>query len=221
VELSPADLLRDSERPSSSDRAVGKVVFREEDTVLPLVDGKPFDLEEYRAHPEGYRAAFERYLPRLHALVNCIYWEPKYPRLVTTEAIQELYMQGQPTLRVIGDISCDVEGSIQITVKATEPDDPVYVYDPQTGAVRSGVEGSGPAMMAVEILPSELPREASSYFSAVLKGFVPVIGVADYRADFDTLDLPPELKRAVVCHRGELTPDYQYLEEHLPRTESE
>lgn len=203
-----------------NDAAMIKVVFREEDTVLPLVEGKAFDLQEYCDHPERYRAGFERYLPKLHALANCIYWKPKYPRLVTAEAIRRLYAGGQPTLRVIGDISCDIEGAIEITVKGTEPDDPVYVYDPATGEVRSGVEGTGPVMMAVEILPTELPREASSYFSAILKGFVPAIAAADYTVDFDALQLPPELKRAVICHRGELTPDYRSIEKHLKAVDS-
>ena len=190
-------------------------MFREEDTVLPLVEGKPFDLQEYLHHPERYRAAFERYLPHLHALVNCVYWEPRYARLVTAKAVRRLYTGGQPTLRVIGDISCDIEGSIEITVKATEPDDPTYVYDPQTGTIRSGVEGTGPVMMAVEILPTELPREASRYFSAILKRFVPQIAATDYTVGFKALQLPQELKRAVICHRGELTPDYRTLEKHL------
>jgi len=215
-EIRPADLLNGSERPRGPSRAlVLKVVFREEDTVLPLVDGKAFDLREYCDHPERYRAAFERYLPKLHALVNCIYWAPRYPRLVTVEAIRDLYAAGRPALRMIGDISCDIEGAIGITVKGTEPDDPIYVYDPESGTVRSGVEGNGPVVMAVEILPSELPREASSYFSAILKGFVPAIAAADYAATFDELSLPATLKRAVIAHRGELTPDYRDIEKHL------
>jgi alpha-aminoadipic semialdehyde synthase len=69
--------------------------------------------------------------------------------------------------------------------------------------------------MAVEILPSELPREASAYFSTILKRFVPAIAAADYSRDFESLDLPPELKRAVIVYRGALTPAYQYLEQHL------
>ena len=28
--------------------------------------------------------------------------------------------------------------------------------------------------------------------------------------------LPPHLKKAVIVHRGELTPAYTYLREHLP-----
>jgi alpha-aminoadipic semialdehyde synthase len=151
----------------------------------------------------------------LHALVNCIYWEPKYPRLITKEQIRELYAEGQPTLRVIGDISCDVEGGVEVTVKATEPDDPIYVYHPDTEEIASGVEGRGPVMMAVDILPTELPRESSAYFSDILKTFVPAIAAADYGEAFEALDLPPELKRAVICHLGELTPDYRYIASYL------
>jgi len=213
-DVDPVDLLA-GRFPEDAGHSILKVVFKEKDTVLPLVDDASFDLQDYYDHPDRYRAAFERYLPHLTAFVNCIYWEPKYPRLITVEASKKLYADGQPKLRVIGDISCDVEGGIEITVKATEPDDPIYVYDPKTESIRSGVEGQGPVMMAVDILPSELPRESSAYFSNILKGFVPSIAAADYTVDFDVLDLPAPLKRAVICHRGILTPAYKYIEKHL------
>ena len=219
TDIESADLLA-GEVPANAGNTILRVVFREEDTVLPLVKGKTFDLQEFYDHPERYRAAFERYLPRLTVLVNCIYWEPKYPRLVTIESARTLYANGQPKLRVIGDVSCDVAGGVEITVKATEPDDPIYVYEPETGSIRSGVEGNGPVMMAVDILPSELPRESSAYFSNILKQFVPDIVTADYSVDFDTLDLPASLKRAVICHRGALTPDYQYIQTHLDAAQS-
>ena len=220
TEATPAALLAGA-LESESGRPMVKVVFREEDTVLPLVDGKPFELQEYYDHPERYRAAFSRYLPRMHALLNCIYWEPRYPRLVTKEDIRTLYGGGQPALRAIGDISCDVEGAVEVTVKATEPDDPIYVIDPETLDISPGVEGHGPVMMTVDILPTELPRESSAYFSHILKGFVPAIASADYTVGFASLDLPPELKRAVICHRGELTPDYRYIRTYLDSAAAE
>ena len=213
AEIFPADLLWDS--ALDEEAPIVKVIFREEDTVLRLDPEQPFDLQEYYDHPERYRGAFERYLPRIHVLVNCIYWEPKYPRLVTKDAIRSLFAEGQPRLRVIGDITCDVEGGVETTVKAMEPDDPVYVYLPAEDRAVSGVEGPGPVVMAVDILPSELPREASIYFSRILKQFVPAIADADYSCGFETLDLPEELKRAVIAHRGRLTPEYRYLERHL------
>jgi len=211
-EVAPRELLAGVGDGSAP---IVKVVFKEVDTVQPLMAGRPFDLDEYYKHPERYGPCFEQYLPHMHIMTNCIYWEPKYPRLITRQAIRELYREGQPKLRVIGDITCDVKGSVEVTVKATEPDEPLYVFQPESGTTSAGVEGRGPVVMAVEILPSELPREASAYFSTVLKRFVPTIAGADYSSDFESLNLPPELKRAIIVYRGALTPSYQYLEQHL------
>ena len=108
-----------------------------------------------------------------------------------------------------------MEGAIESTVKATEPDNPVYVYDPVADKAIDGIKGNGPVVMAVEILPTELPRESSAYFSGVLKGYVPAIAKADYTADFDACGLPAPIKRAVIAYRGELTPDYRYIEKYL------
>lgn len=212
-EVSAGDLL--SKTPLPSDASIVKVVFKEEDTVRRIDASSPFDLQEYYDHPEYYRGIFEAYLPKLHVLINCIYWEPRYPRLVTKEGIRSLYEAGRPALRVIGDVSCDVGGGVETTVRATEPDDPVYVYLPQEDRTVSGVEGAGPVVMAVDILPSELPREASTYFSNILKGFVPAIAAADYAVEFEDLDLPPHLKRAVIAYRGTLTPDYEAVAKYL------
>ena len=118
-------------------------------------------------------------------------------------------------LRVIGDISCDIDGAIECTVRATEPGEPVFVYNPQTGEDVDGYDGDGVVVMAVDILPSELPRDASNDFSRVLQPYLPALAAADYSAPFDALDLPSEIKRAVIVHRGELTPAYRYLQKHL------
>lgn len=209
-EVSPEELSKLGE---GSDRCVYKVVFKEEDMVEPIDPDAEFDLQDYYSHPERYRGAFERYLPYLDVLMNCIYWEPRYPRLVTKAWVRRNYPGAR--LRVIGDISCDVEGAIEATVKATEPDNPVYVYDPVQDSPIDGVEGDGPVIMAVEILPTELPRESSTHFSSVLKKYVPAIAGADYSSGFSELDLPPEIKRAVIVHRGGLTADYRYLETFL------
>jgi saccharopine dehydrogenase (NAD+, L-lysine forming) len=118
-------------------------------------------------------------------------------------------------LRVIGDISCDIEGAIEGTVKSTEPDEPVFVYDPSEDRAIDGVAGQGSVIMAVDILPSELPRDASEYFSGVLMAYVPTIAQADYSVPFEELALPPEIKRAVIVYQGKLTPDYRYIEKYL------
>jgi alpha-aminoadipic semialdehyde synthase len=197
--------------------------FREEHLVEPLSGAEGFDLQDYYARPEGYRGIFECFVPYLTAVVNAIYWDPRYPRLITKAFLKELFREDggtmfggdRPRLRVIGDISCDIEGSMECTVRAMQPDDPVFVYHPATGQVTSGVAGEGVVVMAVDILPSELPRDASADFSRVLKPFVPAMACADYSRPFEELDLPPEIKRAVIVHRGELTPAYAHLAEYL------
>ena len=210
------DLLHPpSKAKAASNKVLYTVIFKEQDTVKPIDSGSPFDLQEYYDHPERYCGIFERYLPYLSALVNCIYWEPIYPRLFPKQTVRELYRGSKPRLKVIGDISCDVEGAIECTVKVTEPDNPVYVYDPVADCAIDGIEGNGPVVMAVEILPSELPRESSAYFSNVLKAYVPAITKADYTGDFASCELPPEIKRAVIAYRGKLTPAYRYIEQYL------
>ncbi len=214
TEVSPSVLLSGIPTVDPT-RPIVKVVFKEQDTVTPQISGAAFDLQEYYQHPERYRGVFSQYLPHLHVVVNCIYWEPKYPRLVTRQDIRELFEGTRPRLRVIGDISCDVKGAIEVTVRATEPDDPIYVYDASRGTTAAGVGGNGPVVMAVEILPSELPREASAYFSNILQAFVPPLAAADYSGTLSACKLPPELKRAVIAYRGDLAPDYRYLEDSL------
>jgi len=183
--------------------------------VEPISPEDEFELQDYYDHPEKYRGKFNTYLPHLSVLVNCTYWETKYPRLVTKADLRQLYAKGEPRLHVIGDISCDVEGAIEGTVKCTEPGEPVFVYDPFEDRAIDGVEGRGPVIMAVDILPSELPRDASEYFSGVLMDYVTAIAQADYAVPFEELALPPEIKRAVIVYQGKLTPDYGYLEQYV------
>ncbi|HOJ03338.1 MAG TPA: bifunctional lysine ketoglutarate reductase /saccharopine dehydrogenase family protein [Bacteroidota bacterium] len=200
-----------------SDRVVYSVEFREEDLVARIDDSSAFDLQEYYTHPERYRGVFDAYLPHLSVLVNGIYWDERFPRLLSLEAARALWAQGMPRLRAIGDISCDIDGSVQLTVKGTTSDNPVYVHDPLTGVVTDGWEGErGPVILAVDKLPTELPREASIAFGMSLEPFIPALARADFSHSFDDIALPPELRRAVIAHKGVLTPDHAHLESHLP-----
>jgi alpha-aminoadipic semialdehyde synthase len=218
-EVAPYDLPDLFTRPPDR-HTLYKVVFKEEHIVEPVTPGDAFELQDYYQNPQGYRSRFFDYVPYLTVLVNGVYWDDRYPRLVTKDDLRELFAgASKPRLRVIGDISCDVEGAVEVTVRCTEPGDPIYVYDPATGETTDGHAGEGVVILAVDILPSELPREASTDFSRILKPFVPAIALADYSVSFRELDLPPEIKRAVITHQGQLTPDYAYLEAYLPPAE--
>jgi saccharopine dehydrogenase (NAD+, L-lysine-forming) len=216
VEVAASEVPRITADPAASSHVVYFATFRESDTVVPAVTGAAFELADYYQHPERYRPAFGPYLGHLTILMDANYWDARYPRLVTKDQIADLYGGGeQPRLRVIGDASCDIEGGIECTVLTTEPDEPVYVYHPESDAADLGVAGQGPVVLAVDILPSELPREASEYFGDILMPLLPAIASADYDLPTDRLALPPELLRGMILHRGQLTTPYRYLEQYL------
>ncbi len=191
-----------------------KVVFAEDDLVRPLQGA--FDLQEYYAHPEKYESKFENYLPMLSILVNCIYWTDKYPRLLTKEYLKNrTVLESTPNLQVVGDISCDIDGSIEITRKATKPDDAYYTYFAEADRFENGVQPLGVTVMAVDNLPCEFPRESSIEFSTVLRAFVPEIAAADFsRADAD-MKLPYPVQKALILHGGNFGRDYQYMSEFV------
>lgn len=193
VEVLPGDLPTMADDDTLSRRALYKVVFRRDD-----------------------RADFARWLPHLTMLVNGIFWSPEQPRLVTRADVAALWAGPEPPkLRVLADLSCDFEGSIEVTARAATIDHPVYVVDAAGGEVRDGVEGRGPVVLAVDNLPAEFPRDASEHFGDALFSFLAGMAVANYGASFEHLALPAAILGAVVAHAGELTPSYRYIEKHL------
>lgn len=216
-EVTPGELAA---LPSLNDRLY-VVVFREEHLVQPRDPARRFELQHYYAHPEEYAPAFAPQAHALHVLVNCIYWEPKYPRLLTQDDLRHIYAASSPRLRVVGDITCDVDGSLACTTRPTDPGNPVYVYDPQSGRTHDGVAGNGAVVLAVDFLPCELPVDASRTFSEQFRPFISALANADFTRPLEASGLPPELVRATICYRGALTEPYRYLAAHLDDAPSE
>jgi alpha-aminoadipic semialdehyde synthase len=193
-----------------------KVVFKEKDLVKPKTGD--FELQDYYNHPEKYESNFEQYIPDLTVLVNCIYWTEAYPRLITKKYLKSNdYLISEKKLFVIGDISCDIAGSIEITNKATEPGNAFYTYFPDNFNYKNGIREDGITIMAVDNLPCEFPKEASKEFSSVLKNYVYEIANTDYDKPFDELSLTYPIKHALILQRGELTKDYLYLKQFLTK----
>ena len=213
--IDPPDLERFFSRGEFSRHIVYKSVFKEEHMAEPNIEGTAFQLQDYYDHPEKYRGIFKRFLPYLSILMNCIYWNERYPRLMTKEDARAMYGSNHARLKVIGDISCDINGAIEFTEKVTTPSEPTFVYDFEKDRIIDGWQGKGPVVMAVDNLPCELPRESSVDFSRILKPFVGHLARADFTVPFDALKLPPEIKRAIIVYQGELTENYKYLENHL------
>lgn len=220
VEIDPGEIPRVFARGRGVDQTVYKAVFKEEHLVRPKDPNTPFDLQTYYASPELFDPIFERSLPFLTVLVNCIYWDERFPRLVTRDTLSRIWQSDPFALNVIGDISCDIEGAIEITHRATEPDQPSFTYLPDGSFVEDCV-ADGISVMAVDNLPCEFPKASSRAFGDALLPFVAEIAAADFDRSLDTSGLPPALARATILHRGALTPPFAYLEEHVQGVDDE
>lgn len=204
--------IKNGKRPANKLYAVN--VFAEQ-MVSPLVPtNQPFDKQHYYAHPELYRGTFhEKVLPYISVLVNGMYWDYRFPRLVTKEHIKELRKQNNFNLKLVADISCDIGGSCEFLTKSTNIEQPFFTYIPETDESLDAVTNKGILMLGVDILPSELPRDASQHFAKALMPLIPPLLSSKGSAhQLDHDDLPAELRRACITSHGKLLPKWQYIQ---------
>ncbi len=217
TEVTPVEFRQMQKDRSFDLTALYKVIIDCDNFVKPKNPAHRFEWQDYFSHPEKYEADFEGYLPDLTVVINGIYWETRYPRLITRDAVKKLYAGKRPNLRVIADITCDVRGSVECTLHCTASDKPAYVYDPFKDEADESLSAHGPVILAVDKLPSELPGEATDFFGRALIPFVADLARADFSASFEALDIPAPFKRAVIAHQGRLTPDFEYLYDFLKK----
>jgi len=138
-------------------------------------DGQPFVKSEYYANPENFEGYFEEYLDCVSFLVNDIYWEAKYPRLITKKGLKAAVESGKSRFMGVTDISADYEGSIEFTSQFTSIEEPFLLYNPikQNFKEKIGDMTTGDILFhSVDHLPAEMPKEASYHFGSKLLPFV-------------------------------------------------
>jgi hypothetical protein len=162
-------------------------------------DGGPWDIQHFYNNHEAYCCEFDNFLPYTDILINGIYWEESMPPLFSVKDTK----QSNFAIKVIADITCDVQGSVPITMEATN------IYNPTFGWSKSEQKQVAPFgedtidIMAVTNLPTELPKNASEEFgSLLLEHILPLVA----RRDKQSI-----LKRATITCNGKLTKNYQYL----------
>ena len=212
-QVTPSELLELKESGSYEDKKIYTTVFKEKHISRTSDTNKSFDLQDYYEKPENYENNFEQYVPHLTVLMNCMYWDARYPRIITKDFLSELLTKNELKLTVIGDVTCDPDGSIEATHEGTMIEDPVFVYNPKSRDYKMGFEGDGILVMAVDILPSELPRESSQAFGDALLHFVPSILDADFSSNFNDLILPSPIKNALILKEGVFCPEYEYMQD--------
>lgn len=165
------------------------------------IDGKAYDRSDFHHDPTRYRCVFRYYLPQCDMLINGIYWDERMDRLFSENDTRMTTFRP----KVIADISCDINGSVPITIKDTKISDPVFGYDPMTMKACEPYQENSIDIMAVSNLPAELPRDASEGFGAMLIEYV----VPEL--------LKPEsivIQNATICKAGKLTHEFEYLADY-------
>ena len=190
--------------------------FTSEDVAEPI-DGSPFDKQRYYREPEKFKGRFHEYLDCVDFLINDIYWETKYPRIISKESLRKAVEAGKCRLKGVSDVSADECGSIEFTSRFTDIEDPFLLYNPLTEEFKEKISEMGPEdilFTSVDHLPAEMPREASSHFSVKLSPFVEQVAKSAIGRAWpeQVADLPVEIANAVICSEGELTPNFVYIQ---------
>ena len=138
----------------------------------------------------------KNYLFKTDMFIACHYWEPKFPKFFYSNQINEF-----KNLKIIGDITCDINGSIPTTIRSTSIAKPYYSIDINT-MKEINLSDKGIAVMAVDNLPSELPRDASEEFgNSVISEVLPgLINKDDGR-----------INRAITASNGKFFKNFAYL----------
>jgi len=214
AEIHPRDMSGFLKHERQVRRRIYKIVFLREEKFRSK-NGKNFYFEEYLKNPQNFRSNMEAYLPYINMLIHTSYWDKRYPRMVTKPMIRRLSRKKAFRLKLISDISCDVNGSIELTHKTTQQESPVFTYDPEKETFTDGYRSRGIAILAVDNLPSELPRDASAEFSALIRDYVYQVAAHGAREVTGHVAIPAEVRRAVITEGNDLTDNYRYMAKWL------
>ncbi len=120
--------------------------------------------------------------------MNDIYWEAKYPKLITKEGLKKAVEDGTSKFMGVTDISADYEGSIEFTTRFTSIDEPFLLYNPVKKSFKekiSDMEDHDILFHSVDHLPAEMPKEASNHFGSKLLPFVEDVVRSDINKKFE------------------------------------
>ncbi len=167
------------------------------------VDGTKGSREEFYRHPENYVSDFFKFAKVSDVFIAGHFYGQGAPVFFTPEEAKSKDFR----IKYVTDISCDIAGPLASTIRPSTIAEPFYGYDPQTEAECDFRNENAIAVMAVDNLPCELPKDASEGFGEMfLKSVIP----AFFNDDENGI-----LERARMTQNGKLTPRFEYLEDYV------
>ena len=159
-----------------------------------------FDLAHFINNPKEYASMAFPYLKLADVFISAHYWDPASPKIFERNQLNEL-----KKLKVIGDITCDVDGSVPSTIKSTSIENPNFYLDKTTMKETKKSENTI-AIMAIDNLPSELPRESSLEFGD---------GIIEHVLPFLIEKDDGRILNATITKEGYFLKKYSYLNDYL------
>jgi hypothetical protein len=167
------------------------------------IDGNVLDINDFFTNPSAYKSTFMRFAKVADLYIAAHFWDEKAPIFYSREDASSKDFK----IKVVADISCDIDGPIASTIKASTIADPIFGYDPKSGKEANYKDENVIAVMSVDNLPSELPKDASIGFGEM---FSQHVIPAFFNADKDGI-----LERALMTRNGKLTERFSYLQDYV------
>ena len=166
-------------------------------------DGAEGNMQDFFEYPEAYKSNFFRFAKVTDFYIAGHFYGSGAPYLFTREDAKRPDFK----IKVVADISCDVDGPVASTLRASTIAEPVYGYHAQSESEVDYKDPNAIAVMAVDNLPAELPRDSSQGFG---QAFVDHVIPAFFNGDADGV-----LERARMTQNGKLTERYSYLQDYV------
>ncbi len=166
-------------------------------------DGKLIDMYDFFNNPTKYDSDFMRFAKKSDIYIASHFYGTGAPYIFTREDAKS----PEFNIKVVADISCDIDGPVASTIRASTIANPIYGYDPKEEKEVNYLDQDAIAVMAVDNLPNELPKDASIGFS---ESFVEYVIPAFFNGDKDGV-----LGRARMTQNGMLTERFSYLQEYI------
>lgn len=166
-------------------------------------DGQNLPKNDFYKNPADYKSDFMRFTKVADLYIAGHYWDEDAPFIFSRESAKSPDFN----IKVVADISCDIDGPIASTLRPSTIANPIYGYNPQTEQEDDFTKEDVIAVMAVDNLPCELPKDASVGFG---ESFANYVIPAFFNGDADGV-----LERALMTKNGKLTERFQYLQDYV------
>ncbi len=167
------------------------------------IDGQVAGKSDFYLNPRHYKSCLIDYLKHADIFIAGHFYKPPSPFLLTNNDMKS----NDFNVKVIADISCDINGPIASTIRPSTIENPIYGYNPDSASEDDYSKKDVVAVMAVDNLPCELPQDASEYFGQkLIEKVIPLL------LDNEKSDI---IMNATICQNGDLTEKFEYLRDYI------